>query len=153
MFARKKHEDPPRFAGPALAQPPGQTESLAVLHAFLSTSPPPTQQFVFNINTLEGPESALPTGGLGGGAGGPNISVPVPGVGQVSTLQFQAVYEQINQLLRRISGGADLSAQWTVDQVHTALHGLDGVLALDELTDEQYRSLKAALQSMLAAPS
>jgi hypothetical protein len=102
---------------------------------------------VFNITTFEGPETAQPVGGPGPGA--PNMSIPVPGVGQVSGAQFQQTYERINQLLRRISGGADLSQEWTVDQVRDALSGLDTVNAQGELTEEQYQSLKAALASML----
>jgi hypothetical protein len=149
LFGHKKRSSPPPPVGSTSppAPMPGQEESMRVLKAFLAPAPAPGNQFVFNITTFEGPESGQPVGG--GGPGAPNISIPVPGVGQVSTAQFQQTYEHINGLLRRISGGADLSQEWTVDQVQGALAGLETVNAQGELTDEQYQSLKAALASML----
>jgi hypothetical protein len=78
-----------------------------------------------------------------------NISVPIPGLGSVSPDRFKQVYEHVNALVTRLSGGADLSERWTPDQVRTALAGLEAERARGSLTEEQYQSLKAALESML----
>jgi hypothetical protein len=59
------------------------------------------------------------------------------------------VYTQVNDLVTRLSGGADLSQRWTPDQVHTALAGLEVEHSQARLTEEQYQALKAALESML----
>jgi hypothetical protein len=94
---------------------------------------------------LIGSESAVPAPGPGAN----HIAVPVPGVGAVDSQQLEQVLERVNQVLRRISGGADLSQKWTADQVHTALQGLETDHAEGGVTEEQYESLKAALTSML----
>jgi hypothetical protein len=78
-----------------------------------------------------------------------NIPLPIPGVGQVGPDRLQQVYEQVNALVTRLSGGADLSQRWTPDQVGTALAGLEVQHSQGGLTEEQYQALKAALESML----
>jgi hypothetical protein len=78
------------------------------------------------------------------------MSLPIPGVGPVSADRFQQVYTQVNNLVTRLSGGADLSERWTPDQVHTALAGLEMEHSQAHLTEEQYQALRAALESMLA---
>jgi hypothetical protein len=79
-----------------------------------------------------------------------NISIPIPGVGSVNPDRFKQVYEQVNGLVTRLSGGADLSQRWTPDQVRTALAGLEAEHSRGGLTEEQYQALKAALESMLS---
>jgi hypothetical protein len=80
---------------------------------------------------------------------GRNVSLPIPGVGPASPDRLQQVFEHVNALVTRLSGGADLSQRWTPDQVRTALAGLEAQRAQEGLTEEQYQALKAALESML----
>ncbi len=106
-----------------------------------NTTPPPA----LNIQPLIGAENSYanrPTAPN-------NMSLPIPGVGSVSPDRFRQVYEHVNALVTRLSGGADLSQKWTPDQVRTALAGLEAERSRGGLTEEQYQALKAALESML----
>jgi hypothetical protein len=129
--------------GPATgAGGPAPPPPLAVT-GWAGSSPPPPP--ALNIRPLIGAENSyanLPPAG-------PQTGVPIPGVGPVSSDRLEQVFTQVNALVTRLSGGADLSQRWTPAQVHTALAGLEVEHSQGNLTEEQYRSLMAALQSML----
>jgi hypothetical protein len=121
---------------------PGPPPPLAVT-GWAGAGPPPAPGL--NIRPLIGAESSyqnLPPAGRA-------TSLPVPGVGPVGADRFQQVYAQVNDLVTRLSGGADLSERWTPAQVQTALTGLEVEHSQTRLTEEQYQALKAALESML----
>jgi hypothetical protein len=129
-------------SGSTGAGTPGPPPPLAVT-GWTGAGPPPASGL--NIRPLIGAENSyrnLPPGGQA-------KALPIPGVGPVSSDRFQQVYAQVNDLVTRLSGGADLSQRWTPDQVQTALAGLEVEHSQTRLTEEQYQALKAALESML----
>jgi hypothetical protein len=101
--------------------------------------------FVFNITPLVGAESPNP--GLSAAAA--RTAIPIPGLGAVSADQMGQAYNRVNQLVTQLSGGVDLTQRWTPARVQTALAGLETMHSQGGLTEEQYLSLKAALESML----
>jgi hypothetical protein len=132
--------------GPAVpggAGTPGPPPPLAVT-GWEGASPPPPP--ALNIRPLIGAETSYQNLPRTGHA----MPLPIPGMGSVSTDRFQQVFNEVNELVKRLSGGADLSQRWVPDQVHTALAGLEVEHSQAHLTEEQYQSLRAALESMLA---
>jgi hypothetical protein len=129
--------------GPATgAGVPAPPPPLAVT-GWAGSSPPSLP--ALNIRPLIGAENSyanLPPPGR-------QTGVPIPGVGPVGSDGLEQVFTQVNALVTRLSGGADLSQRWTPAQVHTALAGLEVEHSQGNLTEEQYQSLMAALQSML----
>jgi hypothetical protein len=124
------------------AGPPGPPPPLAVT-GWTGASPPPAP--ALNIRPLIGAENSYQNLQ----PAGHQAALPIPDAGSVSADRFEQVYTQVNDLVTRLSGGADLSQRWTPDQVHTALAGLEVEHSQARLTEEQYQALKAALESML----
>lgn len=123
------------------AASPGPAPPLAVTGWAASPPPPPA----LNIRPLIGAENSYPNLP----AAGNEMSLPIPGIGPVSADRLEQVYTHVNDLVTRLSGGADLSQRWTPDQVRTALAGLEVEHSQARLTEEQYQALRAALESML----
>jgi hypothetical protein len=133
---------PAAALGPGLGgDGPGPPPPLAATGwAGASPAPPPA----LNIRPLIGAEDSY--------ANQPTRSgVPLPGAGGADADRLQHVFAQVNDLVTRLSGGADLSERWTPDQVRTALTNLEAERSRAGLTDEQYEALKAALESMLTS--
>jgi len=125
----------PVLSGDVPAPPPPLA---ATGWAGASPAPPPA----LNIRPLIGAEDSY--------ANQPTRSgVPFPGAGGADADRLQQVFAQVNDLVTRLSGGADLSQRWTPEQVRTALTNLEAERSRSGLTDEQYQALKAALESML----
>ena len=138
----------PGMAAPGAAPGPGPSGDVpgpppplaATGWAGASPSPPPA----LNIRPLIGAEDSY--------ANQPTRSgVPFPGAGGADADRLQQVFAQVNDLVTRLSGGADLSQRWTPEQVRTALTNLEAERSRSGLTDEQYQALKAALESMLTS--
>jgi len=125
------------------AGPPGAPPPLAAT-GWAGAGPPPAPGL--NIRPLIGAENAYQNRS----PAGLDTALPIPGLGPVSADRLKQVYTEVNDLVTRLSGGADLSQRWTPDQVQTALAGLEREHSQARLTEEQYQALKAALQSMLA---
>jgi len=121
---------------------PGPPPPLAVT-GWAGAGPPPAPGL--NIRPLIGAENSYQNLS----PAGHTTALPIPGLGPVDADHLKQVYTQVNDLVTRLSGGADLSQRWTPAQVQTALTGLEGEHSQARLTEEQYQALKAALQSML----
>jgi hypothetical protein len=128
--------------GPGLSGAvPGPPPPLAATGwAGASPSPPPA----LNIRPLIGAEDSYANQPIRSG-------VSIPGAGGADADRLQQVFAQVNDLVTRLSGGADLSQRWTPEQVRAALTNLDAERSGSGLTDEQYQALKAALESMLTS--
>jgi hypothetical protein len=165
MFRRKKDQDGPQSAATSgYANPPGREASMRVLAAFMAQpapgpggdlrGPPPPLAATGWAGASPAPPPALNIRPLIGAedsyANQPSRSgVPFAGAAGADTDRLQQVFAQVNDLVTRLSGGADLSQRWTPEQVRTALTNLDAERSRSALTDEQYQALKAALESML----